>query len=444
MAGTISKMINAIIEQRSKGNPTIKVTTRTKLILKGFNPDNFNASSPDDPAIIETLQAVATAFGVTLNHLFISGERFTPIATAFSVKNNADAVADDLKRQLSGPPIKLLIYFASPQCDPKALSGAMQKAFEGASVFGCTTAGEIVTGKMLKGSVVAMAMGSDTIADAAIAIVDRISSEDRVAQAFVQFAQYYGTPMISMDPQKYVGIVLIDGLRGAEEKIMDSMGDLTNVTFIGASAGDDRKFRLTHVFANGKAYTDAAVLVLLKPAVKFDFLKAQNFCSTGKKLVPTSVDEAKRTVHEFNGKPAVQAYAEALSVDMDKITDRFRTNPLGLMIGKEPYVRSPQQVRNNSMVFYCNVKNGMELEVLQSTDIVSDTLRALDAKKAELKNISGIINFHCVLRTLELDAKGQTEAYGKIFADIPTIGFSTYGEEYIGHINQTSTMLLFR
>lgn len=58
--------------------------------------------------------------------------------------------------------------------------------------------------------------------------------------------------------------------------------------------------------------------------------------------------------------------------------------------------------------------------------------------------ISGIVNFHCILRTLDLERQGQTEAYGRIFADIPTIGFSTYGEEYVGHINQTSTMLLFQ
>ena len=58
--------------------------------------------------------------------------------------------------------------------------------------------------------------------------------------------------------------------------------------------------------------------------------------------------------------------------------------------------------------------------------------------------MSGLLNFNCILRTLELEATNQTEAYGKVFDDIQTVGFSTYGEEYMGHINQTATMVLFR
>ncbi len=82
--------------------------------------------------------------------------------------------------------------------------------------------------------------------------------------------------------------------------------------------------------------------------------------------------------------------------------------------------------------------------MLESTNIVEDTKNAIKDKTKEMGGISGIINFHCILRTLELEQKNQTNNYGKIFSDVPTIGFSTYGEEYLGHINQTSTMLVFK
>ena len=96
------------------------------------------------------------------------------------------------------------------------------------------------------------------------------------------------------------------------------------------------------------------------------------------------------------------------------------------------------------MVFYCNIKEGMELSVLESTDIPGDTRQAVEEKREALGGMAGLINFHCILRTLELEQKNLMGPYGEIFTTIPTIGFSTYGEEYIGHINQTATMLVFK
>jgi hypothetical protein len=248
-----------------------------------------------------------------------------------------------------------------------------------------------------------------------------------------------------MDPQKYVGIVLVDGLSCAEEGLMESIGDLTNVTFIGGSAGDDLKFKSTYVYTKGKCYTNAAVLALIKPRKGFTFIKAQSFRDLNKTLEVTKADEAKREVFEFNGKPAAIAYAEAVGTSVDDAPKKFMLNPLGLIIDDEPYVRSPQQIKSNgSMSFYCGVLEGTELSLLESTDIISDTRKAIEQAKEELGSISAVININCILRTLEITQKNLVGEHEKLFSGIQNVGLSSYGEQYIGHINQTATMLVFQ
>lgn len=365
------------------------------------------------------------------------------IITAYSQLNKIDAAIEEIKNKFSGFDAKMILFFASSNFDPERTAAKFKEAFTDSITIGCSTAGEIVSGKMLKNSVIAMGLGHNVIGDLCFRVLQNISSEIEIDQIFGEFEEYYQTPMEQMDFQSYVGLILTDGLSGAEEQIMDRIGDLTNVFFVGASAGDDLKFVSTHVYADGKAYTDASLLVLLKPLAQFDFIKTQSFTKRSEKLVPTKVAESSREVLEFNGIPAAKAYAQALKLSEEEAENRFMDNPVGLMVDGEPYVRSPQQYNGNSMVFYCKVVEGMELSVLQSEDIVSDTKTAIEKKRSEMGGISGIINFHCILRTLELEKKNATEAYGEIFLDIPTIGFSTYGESFLGHINQTSTMLVF-
>ena len=366
------------------------------------------------------------------------------IKTAYSTKGTSDDVIQDLKSQLGGFDTKMLVFFASSRFAPNIISQKVQDAFPGAAVFGCTTSGEIVTGKMLKNSLVAMAFDATAVNDVKVEIVENPKNENSVRKAFAGFESYFKAPMSELDPSKYVGLIFVDGLSGAEEKLIDKIGDLTNVTFIGGSAGDDLKFEATHVYANGKNYTNAAILAVLKPGVPFAFVKTQSFCDLGKKLVVTKANEEKREVIEFNDKPAAHAYAEALGVAVEEAPNRFMHNPVGLVIDGTPFVRSPQRIKGDNMIFYCGVTEGMELSILESTDIIDDTRKALEQAKKDLGGISGIININCILRTLELDQKQLTDEYGKLFADVPTVGFSSYGEQYIGHINQTATMLVFK
>ena len=367
------------------------------------------------------------------------------IITAYSTQDNIENVVKDIKQQMGDFDAKMVIFFASSKFDPQNIAAQMQNMFTTASVFGSTTAGEIISGKMLKNSVVAMAFNSNIIGDVKVEVIENLTDKgvEGVEIAYTAFEKYFGHSMQALDVDKYVGMVLFDGLSGAEERILDRMGDLTDVRFVGGSAGDDLKFEKTYVYANGNAYQNAAILVLLKPSINFGLIKTQSFCQLSQKLVATKVNEENRTVLEFNHKPAAKAYAEAIGTSLEEASNHFMHNPIGLMIDDEPYVRSPMQIKDEHVIFYCNVLEGAELALLEATDIIADTKQAIKDKEKEMGSISAIINFHCILRTLELEQKGLMQEYGQIFADIPTVGFSTYGEAYIGHINQTATMLVF-
>ncbi len=59
MAGKIKQMIDTIIAQRAKDNPMLAGFIKTKLMLKGIDPNKFTPQSDDDPAILAKLDVVA-------------------------------------------------------------------------------------------------------------------------------------------------------------------------------------------------------------------------------------------------------------------------------------------------------------------------------------------------------------------------------------------------
>ena len=366
------------------------------------------------------------------------------VLTGYSQRPTVIEAVAEIKRKLSGcSQPKLVMYFASMAYSQAELALAMKVAFPESVTFGCTTAGEISTGYMGQHSLVALAANNTIFEDVFLTVIENVNSQPTINESVKSIETHFNTSFDELDFTRYGGFVFTDGMSLGEERIMDRLGDLTNITVIGGSAGDDLQFKETFVFANGFAYKNASVLAVFKAATPFSVLKTQSFDICEPVLTATRVDEANRKVLEFNNKPAATAYAEAIGTNPTELPNFFMSNPLGLLSDGDPYVRSPQQIQEQAVCFYCQVLEGMELSLLKSRDIVEDTKRDLDAKMAEFGQIACIFNFHCILRTLELRAKNQEADYAALFNQVPTIGFSTYGESYVGHINQTSTMLVF-
>lgn len=62
MPGRIQELIDELVRIRSGGRPGRDHFVRAHLVLNGIDPDRYNASSADDPAVIEQLETMIASF----------------------------------------------------------------------------------------------------------------------------------------------------------------------------------------------------------------------------------------------------------------------------------------------------------------------------------------------------------------------------------------------
>ncbi|MBK7862046.1 MAG: FIST C-terminal domain-containing protein [Archangiaceae bacterium] len=319
------------------------------------------------------------------------------------------------------------------------------RTFPAARVIGCTTAGEFNQQRHGENGVSALALGPQVVKRCAVALATHeLGVAAGVTRAAQQLSQQLGSSLRELDPKRHVGVVLVDGMRMREEGVNEALGDQAPLlSFVGGSAGDNLEFRETRVFVDVSA--DGAALMVLETLVPFTVLKSCSFESTGKVFKVTRADESSRTVYELDGKPVVEVYAKAVDRPPAELEKVFMDHPVGLLIDGQPWIRSPQRVLpDGGLRFYCQIRQGMDIHVMRSTDLVKDSRHALDDAAKKLgKPLQGGLAFNCILRRLEIDAKKLHAPFYASFDKLEVAGFHTYGESWLGHINQTLTALLF-
>lgn len=67
MPGQIKNLIDRLIELRTKGDRSLVAPVKIKLIMKGVDPDLYDASSPDSPQIIQKVIGIAKEMGYDLS-----------------------------------------------------------------------------------------------------------------------------------------------------------------------------------------------------------------------------------------------------------------------------------------------------------------------------------------------------------------------------------------
>jgi hypothetical protein len=378
------------------------------------------------------------------------GTTTTPVR-AYATGPAEHAVRDlvgTLQRGLDGKPAVAVLYFASGCYHPDDLAGPIARHFPQAAVMGCSTAGEFTDAVTGIGGISAVALPQGTLRGAIAALGDLTSDVGAGTIAAVREIEAgLGGHLRDLDPTRHLGILLVDGIHGSEELVNETLGNAAPLLdVVGGSAGDDLAFDRTWVAVGDAVSYHGIALMICEPAVPHLVVKSCSFEPSGRRLRITAADVATRTVHSFDGRPAAEAYAEAVGVPIGALdASVWMKHPVGLMIGGQPWIRSPRNVTSEGhVVFYAQIRPGMEVEVMNPTDLVSDTGALIAGARAQLQgHISGAVLFNCILRRLELDAAQASSAFLAPFGGIPVAGFHTYGESWLGHINQTLTGVVF-
>ncbi len=369
------------------------------------------------------------------------------IVSAHSAAASTDDAIRELLAALEGLRPTLVVFFTSMAHDGAKVSAALQQFAPDATVTGCTTAGEFTDARYGTGGISVMAFSSAKVKRVAAALATyETGVEEGVLAATRELAGKLGD-LRELDPATHVGFIFNEAFHFHEDQVDELLGHAAPLlSFVGGSAGDDWAMKVARVYCNGRVSEDGCVLTLMELAVPYKIVKSSSFEATSTTLRMGKVQG--RAVSEINGRPALQAYAEAIGVPVDQMNhEAFGANPLGVMIDGEPWVRSVIGVLpDGALNFGARMHEGAELSLLRYTDLVGDTKKVLaDAEKELGRPASGAVLFNCAHRCLAINAMKLQDRFREALGSCgyPIAGFHCYGEDWIAHLNQTMVGILF-
>ncbi len=345
----------------------------------------------------------------------------------------------------------LLLAFASTRQDPSKVHAELRERFPKATIAGCTTTGELMDGEHANGSLTVAALFTPNTRWSVQIISPLSAFEDGLARSAVEAAaRELEIDVTQVDPRELVGILLSDGLSCKEESVAAAVAEaLEGVPLVGGSAGDDCAFRCTEVIGPQGSATDAALLVVGHgPAGFYRIVKHQHFTRRAVSMAVTKADPKTRRVYEIDGILAVDAYAKALGLTRENLTQEASfLNPVLVNIQGQLYVRSVQTINDDgSLTFYCAVDEGWLLDIAGHDEMVPALEHDLAALADGKEPPALLLGFNCILRALEAEKRGLHEEVGALVRNFApaSVGFDTYGEVLNGlHINQTLVAIGF-
>jgi hypothetical protein len=352
---------------------------------------------------------------------------------------DAGSVVKELVEQLEPQreELRLVILFADWRIDPYALARGMQKALP-APVIGCTTLG-VVAGPAGSQPATAAAVGfyGDWLR-VGVGIASDLpkSALARSRDAVENAASALGTTPAGLDSSRNVALAFVDGQCGHEEAFcIGSAAAAPQIRIVGGSASTEHgSARRSFIWANGEVLADAGVVVLLESAVPFEAVTSSHMIATPAKTVVTGA--SGRVIEELDGMPAARRIRQLVEQHGGTLDLARPQYSFARFVGGKPYVRSMVALDDELIHLASAVEVGHVLHVMRPGDLIGQTQRDLAAAAARLGGrMSSFLAFSCIARHWEAASSGIDRALNATYAQYPTTGFQSFGE-------QTGTLLV--
>jgi hypothetical protein len=347
----------------------------------------------------------------------------------------------------AGPP-GALIVFASPQYDFRDLLAGIVSVAGEVPMVGGTTAGEIWTGGFSTQSVVVMALRADELTFTSGLGANMSDDEAACGRALARMLASKADMGNALSL-----LVFPNGLGGDGVRVLEGLhGELgSEFEVVGGYLGDDERFENTFQFYDGKVYRDAMPGLMISgvDGYRTGIGVRSGFDSIGVRFKCTEAEG--NVVKKFDGEDALALYKQFLGEERaEKLPGVCLEYPFGLIDDKVSISGTEyfqlrcglavnQEEGTISLAAAIPEGSSITLTTASRGEIINGARLAAEQARESLQGADpgAILMFSCVGRKLVLGRRTQeeVEAVQEVLgADVPLIGFYTYGE--IGPISK--------
>lgn len=351
---------------------------------------------------------------------------------------DVDDALSELSERIDTVHANVVLLFCSAQYDLQKLGRKIASSFS-APVVACTSEGQLGDRGFQTGGITAVSLSSPELRVSSYLISPLAECQARASEAAFNAL----SSLLESGAERSFGLVLVDGALRTEERLAASLyQSLGTIPLIGGSGQDPHGLPGCFVYHQGRFLRDAALITLFDTTLPFVTFKVSHANPGKHRLVVTAADPEQRLVHEFNGEPAADAYAEALGVNLDELAPPlFSKHALLLRSGSDHFIRSIRQCNSDhSLSFFCALEEGLVLTVGEPADPLIALQNGFDRVGAKIGEPRAIIGCEGIISRARPAASGNRDGgeIGQLLGANRVVGFSGDGMQYNAiYVNQT-------